>query len=93
VFCVCGWLFCQVSGLIGGGDKSADTSEAPALESAYDEAAESGAAGNSMEALPEESEVQDDAGAEELDTLTKAEVAADIWDRVQADLGREGGAA
>ncbi len=35
----------------------------------------------------------DDAGAEELDTLTKAEVAADIWDRVQADLGREGGAA
>lgn len=65
VFCVCGWLFCQVSGLIGGGDKSADTSEAPALESAYDEAAESGAAGNSMEALPEESEVQDDAGVED----------------------------
>ena len=65
VCCVCGLLFCQGSGLIGGGDKSADTSEAPARESAYDEAAESGAAGNSMEALPEESEVQDDAGAED----------------------------
>lgn len=35
----------------------------------------------------------DAAGAEELDTLTKAEVASAIWDRVQADIGREGGAA
>lgn len=35
----------------------------------------------------------DAAGAEELDTLTKAEVASAIWDRVQVDLGREGGAA
>lgn len=54
VFCVCGWLFYRVGGMIGGSgmNESADISEAPAMEAPADEAPAAGAA--SEESAPEE---------------------------------------